>query len=257
MLRAVLADLHLGQQAGDVSSFAATAAELRQRGVGEVVFLGDLFRTLVGFPRFWDETIREGLAVLGGLRDGGARVVLVEGNRDFFLDAAALDPYRDAAVTVHSFAAGGRRFLLEHGDLVNRRDRSYRFWRRISKSRTARRWSGILPQALARRVVARTEARLAATNFSYRRALPVDDLAAAAHRHFAAGVHVVLWGHFHEEWRLEAGACEALVVPAWMQGGEVAWISEQGEVTLETLGESGKSLTRGGVRGRCEDSGRT
>jgi len=233
MVRAVLADLHLGQQPGDVTRFAAAARDIRRRGVGEVVILGDLFRTLVGFPRFWDDAVRQGLSVLGELRGAGVRVVLVEGNRDFFLDVAALEPYRDAAVAAHSFAVGGRRFLLEHGDLVNRRDRSYRLWRGVSKSRVARFFAAVLPSALARRIVASTEARLATTNFSYRRALPVAELEAAARRHFAAGVHAVLWGHFHEGWRLEEGEREALVIPAWMRSRQVAWIMPDGRVTVE------------------------
>ncbi len=233
MVRAVLADLHLGQREGDVTRFAAAARTLARRGVGEAIFLGDLFRALVGFPRFWDATVQGGLEVLAGLRACGVRVVLVEGNRDFFLDLPALDPFRDVAVAVHSFAAGGRRFLLEHGDLVNRLDRSYRFWRAVSKSRTARLFAASIPPPLARRIVAGTEARLARTNFSYRRALPAQALEAAARRHFAAGVHTVLWGHFHDPWSFREGACEAHVVPAWLGGGSVLWVHEDGSISAE------------------------
>jgi UDP-2,3-diacylglucosamine pyrophosphatase LpxH len=237
MLRAVLADLHLGQRGGDVTRFAATAREIGRRGAGEVVILGDLFRTLVGFPKYWDAIVRSGLEVLRELRAGGARVVLVEGNRDFFLDVDALDSFRDLATATHSFASSGRRFLLEHGDLINRRDRSYRLWRALSKSRLARFSAAVLPASVAGQIVSRTEARLASTNFSYRRALPVDDLTAAARRHFGAGVHVAMWGHFHDPWSFSEGGCEAFVVPAWMRSGEVAWISGNGTVVVEALGQ--------------------
>src|SRR5664280_2733603 len=88
VLRAVLADLHVGQVPGDLDRFLATVAGLERRGAGEVVFLGDLFRALVGFSRFWDATVRRGLEELAALRRTGVRVVMVEGNRDFFLDAA-------------------------------------------------------------------------------------------------------------------------------------------------------------------------
>lgn len=232
MQRAVLADLHLGQREGDLARFAACVQEIVERRAEEVIFLGDLFRTLVGYPRYWDDGIRAGLDLLRGIRSRGLRVVMVEGNRDFFLDHPALGPYRDLAAEAHSFTAGGRRFLLEHGDLVNRRDRSYRLWRATSKSRLARFSAAWLPGPLARRIVVRTEARLATTNFSYRRALPVDDLEAAARRHFRAGVHVVLWGHFHDPWEYRDGLCEARVVPAWMSGGHIAWVGESGEVTI-------------------------
>ncbi|HUK11790.1 MAG TPA: metallophosphoesterase [Thermoanaerobaculaceae bacterium] len=233
MLRAVLADLHVGQVPGDLDRFVAAVETLRGRGAGEVVFLGDLFRALVGFSRFWDDTVRAGLEAVAALRRDGARVVLVEGNRDFFLDAPALDPYRDAAGTAHSFTAGGRRFLLEHGDLLNHRDRAYRFWRAVSKSGPARVWARLLPKGLARRIVLGTESRLKETNFTYRRELPLDDLESAARRHFAAGVDVVLWGHFHRAWSMREGSREARVVPGWMETGTVVWIGDDGGLELE------------------------
>ena len=233
MLRAVLADLHLGQVTGDMERFSAALARVRSRGAGEAVFLGDLFRTLVGFERFWDAGVRAGLEELAGLRRHGVRVVLIEGNRDFFLDASELGPYRDAAVQAHSFSAGGRRFLLEHGDLVNSRDRQYRFWRTLSKSSTARLWARLLPGFLAKRIVHGTESRLSQTNFSYRRELPEEDLVRAARRHFAAGVDVVFWGHFHREWRLRDGGREAAVVPGWMETGTIVWVEDDGRWGLE------------------------
>src|SRR5664280_179320 len=234
VLRAVLADLHVGQVPGDLDRFLATVAGLERRGAGEVVFLGDLFRALVGFSRFWDATVRRGLEELAALRRTGVRVVMVEGNRDFFLDAADLDPFRDASGSVHSFVAGGRRFLLEHGDLVNRRDRSYLFWRAVSKSSPARVWARLLPRRLAQRIVLGTESRLKETNFTYRRRLPAAELTAAAERHFAAGVDVVLWGHFHRAWKLERGRREAHVVPEWLETGAVVWIDGDGSLAIET-----------------------
>ena len=233
VLRAVIADLHVGQEQGDLERFTALTVDLARRGPGEVVFLGDLFRTLVGYSGYWDETIRGGLEALRELRGSGARIVLVEGNRDFFLDVPELDPYRDASVVAHSFSAGGRRFLLEHGDLINRRDRAYRFWRAVSKSGTARLWARLLPRALARRIVRGTEARLSRTNFTYRRELPVTDLVERARRHFEAGVDVVLWGHFHRGWQFSSGGRLAMAMPAWAETGTVGWISDDGRLELE------------------------
>jgi UDP-2,3-diacylglucosamine hydrolase len=241
VLRAVLADLHVGQGPRDIDRFITSVAELRRRGAQEVVILGDLFRALVGFPRFWDGTVRRGLDELASLRRGGTRVVLVEGNRDFFLDTPELAPFRDAAGAVHSFVAGGRRFLLEHGDLVNRADRSYLFWRAVSKSGPARLWAKLLPRRLAQRIVLGTESRLRETNFTYRRELPIADLTAAALRHFEAGVDIVLWGHFHRPWTLRRGDREAHVVPGWLETGAVVWIGDDGKLVTETA-ETGQVI---------------
>jgi|GEM_PF-567688 UDP-2,3-diacylglucosamine pyrophosphatase LpxH len=236
MLRAVLADLHLGERPGDVDRFRSVVDEVLRRGAGELVLLGDVFRTLVGLPQFWDEEVRAGLEELRRLRRAGARVVLVEGNRDFFLDERALDDFRDRAAPCHSFSAGGRRFLLEHGDLVNVRDWRYLAWRRLAKSRAARLWARLLPPRLARRIVAYTEARLAETNFSYRSRIPEERLQRVAQAHFAAGVHVVLWGHFHHPWHFALGTRLGVVVPAFAEYGAVVWVrGDTGEIVLGLL----------------------
>jgi len=234
VLRAIVADLHLGQREDDVKAFAETLATVRARGVAELVLLGDTFKALVGFSRFWDEPVQAGLNLVTDLREAGVRVVMVEGNRDFFLDAPDLAPYRDSAGLAHSFVAGGRRFLCEHGDLINHRDRLYLFWRSVAKSGVARRWARWLPRRLAQRIVRSAEARLAQTNFSHRRQLPQRLLEDAASHHFSSGVDVVVWGHFHRSWRVTAGSREAIVLPAWLDSRAVAWVNPQGEVAVET-----------------------
>lgn len=233
----MIADLHLGERPDDLQRFATLTGEVRVRRAAEATILGDLFRTLVGYPRFWDDTIRAGLELLAELRAAGTRVVLVEGNRDFFLEEPYLDPYRDASGAAHSFSAGGRRFLLEHGDLVNRQDRLYRFWRFVSKSPAARWGARVAPAALARQAVTRTERRLARTNFAYRRRLPASDLERQALRHFASGVDTVLWGHFHRGWRFEFDGHQAVCLPAWAETGTVAWVGTDGELQLESVNE--------------------
>lgn len=238
MLRAVLADLHVGERPDDVERVRVVFDEARRRGVGELILLGDTFRALVGFPHFWDETVRAGLEELARLRSFGVRVVLVEGNRDFFLGEPSLNRFRDATAACHSFVAGGRRFLLEHGDLVNLRDWRYLFWRGLSKSRAARLWARHLPGPLARRVVVHTEERLAQTNLGCRHRIPAERMSQLASAHFAAGVHVILWGHFHRPWVLSHQGCMAAVVPAFSEYGAVFWVrAEDGAVVVgEFLG---------------------
>jgi UDP-2,3-diacylglucosamine hydrolase len=257
MLRAVLSDLHVGQADGDIERFVATIERLAAMGVGELTLLGDLFRILIGYPKYWDETVRRGLDALVAFRRSGSRVVMLEGNRDFFLGSHYLDACRDSDGTAHSFSVGGRRFLLEHGDLINRRDRAYRFWRAISKGGPARLWARLLPGSLARRIVRGTEARLAETNFSYRQTLPVEDLSRAARRHFANGVDVVLWGHFHRPWRLAHDGREARVVPAWCESGTILYVEPDGIIRVEarqgSFVDSGSEFvvpTAEGPRGR-------
>lgn len=232
-VRAILADLHLGRQPSDLDRFRHIMSRLRQEAVREVIFLGDLFVTLVGLERFWDATVRAGLAELAAARAAGCRVVMVEGNREFFLDEPVLDPFRDRFGLSHSFAAGGRRFLLEHGDRLNPGDRAYRFWRSLSKSGPARIWARLLPGPIARRIVRSTEDRLGRTNFSYRRRLPAEPMTERARRYFDAGVDVVLWGHFHRHWELQDGGRVAHVVPSWQETDVIARVADDGRLSFD------------------------
>lgn len=231
MRRALLADLHLGQVEGDYGRFAALVGQLPESGVAELVLAGDVFRTLVGLPRFWTPSVRQTLELLAHLRGRGVRVVWVEGNRDFFLHTEAMHPFRDRFVPSYGFAAGGRRFLVEHGDLINRRDRQYRLWRAVSKSLPAFWGAQLIPKVVAQAIVVRMERALAKTNFSYRRLLPEDDLVREARKHFACGVDVVFWGHFHRYWAFSEGQRQAYVLPAWQEEGTVVYIEHDGSVS--------------------------
>jgi len=230
MRRALVADCHLGEAPGDTDRFTGLLQRLPGEGVGELVLGGDVFRTLVGFPRFWNRETLACLEQLAALRQRGVRVVWVEGNRDFFLDTPAMDSYRDRFVPAYGFAAGGLRFLVEHGDLVNTLDRRYRMWRALSKSHMSRVFAQLLPRGLALRIVGSTERVLSRTNFTYRRALPEPQLVARARSHFAAGVDVVFWGHFHKHWQFREGSREAYVLPSWLETGCVVYIEGDGTI---------------------------
>lgn len=232
MRRVVVADLHLGQRFGDEERFAQLLWEIQERQVGEVIFAGDVFRTLVGFPRFWNGVIRKNLELIAELRRRHVRVIWVEGNRDFFLEDPAMDPFRDRWVQAYGFSSGWRRFLVEHGDLVSRGDYRYRFWRRLSKGKLASVFARILPRSLAQRIVSSTEKALSRTNLAKKRMLPVAELTDAARKHFASGVDVVFWGHFHKPWKLEEGEKQAHVLPAWLETSVVVYIEADGSFSF-------------------------
>jgi len=215
--RLIIADAHLGQERGDVEAMQGLLEGAAAAGVGEVVYLGDAFQYLLGMAKFWTRTTRRILEIWDGLRAAGVRIVLVEGNRDFFLDEPELAAHHDGSAVRLDLEAGGRRFRLVHGDRVNQRDLQYRFWRAIAKSWPARAWARTLPRAVAVRIVRGMEARLATTNRRFRYKKPVSALMAEAVAAWSEGVDVLLWGHFHSPWRCDRGGRTALVVPAWLE----------------------------------------
>ncbi len=244
MKRLIVADSHLGQQPGDTGRMAVLLETARREDVREVIYLGDVCQYLIGMPKFWTTPVRELIGLWDGLRAGGVRVGVVEGNRDFFLDEPELREHLDWWGRVHEFEAGGRRYRLVHGDLVNRRDVQYRFWSALAKSRVARFWARLLPGPLAVGIVRRMEARLAKTNRKFRYRKPVGDLVREAAGAWAAGVDVLFWGHFHTPWRCDRGERTALVVPAWLEFGLSVLVDDGGWHLVENTLTPPGSLPR-------------
>jgi UDP-2,3-diacylglucosamine pyrophosphatase LpxH len=206
--------------------------EAPRHGVTEIIYLGDGFQYLIGMSKFWTGGLNEVLAVWRELRGSGVTIGVIEGNRDFFLDARDLAAELDWTGSQHEFVAGPRRFRLVHGDKVNRRDLQYRFWSWVSKSAPARMWAHLLPRSLANAIVTGMEARLAETNRKFRYRKPLADLRRAARSAWDEGVDVVLWGHFHTLWRYSCDDRVAAILPAWLETGLAALVADDGRVDL-------------------------
>ena len=226
--RLIIADSHLGQRPGDVEEMESLLRRASEAGVGEVIYLGDAFQYLIGMSKFWTAAVRRILEVWSGVRSAGMRVVLVEGNRDFFLDESDLASEMDLSGRRYEFLAGARRYRLTHGDRVNRRDLQYLFWATLSKSFVARVWARVLPRPVAVAIVRSVEARLASTNFRFRYRMPNNALRRAAELAWREGVDVMLWGHFHGAWEHLEDDRTAMVVPAWLSTRHAILVAEDG-----------------------------
>jgi len=109
---------------------------LRTGNVDQLFIAGDFFD-------FWfckDHNIypdfEEAIEKLVLLKEGGIKITLCEGNHDFFLESyfgkkLGMDVYEDWAVT----DLDGRKTLLAHGDLVDRKNRTYLILRKVLRSR--------------------------------------------------------------------------------------------------------------------------
>jgi UDP-2,3-diacylglucosamine pyrophosphatase LpxH len=230
--RLIIADAHVGQRPGDVSDMVTMLCTAAERGVTEIIYLGDGFQYLIGMSKFWTRGVREVMETWRGLRAGGVRIGVVEGNRDFFLDEPELAAEIDWSATAHDFTSGGRRYRVVHGDKVNLRDLQYRFWSTLSKSYPARVWARLLPERVAVGIVRTMEARLAETNRRFRYVKPLASLRRAAAQAWAEGVEVLLWGHFHGSWSYRRDDRAAVILPAWLDTGRAVLVDGAGRASM-------------------------
>ena len=232
MKRLIIADSHVGQSDGDAAVMCDHVLRAANSGFGEVIYLGDAFQYLIGMSKFWTTGVLDVIRTWRELRRAGVRIGVIEGNRDFFLDAPELASEIDWSGLDVEFRSAGRRFRLVHGDKVNLRDLQYRFWSRLSKSAPARVWARLLPRTVAVGIVRTMEARLAETNRRFRYVKPLGSLEKAARDAWAEGVDVVLWEHFHTSWQYRRDDRFAIILPAWLDSGLAALIDDDGEAWM-------------------------
>lgn len=230
--RLIIADAHIGQRSGDAADMSSMLLKAQDLGVTEIIYLGDGFQYLIGMSKFWTRHVRTVMGVWRELRQNGVKIGVVEGNRDFFLDAPELAAELDWSGLSYDFQAGTRKFRLIHGDKVNPRDFQYRFWSWVSKSAPARVWARLLPRPVAVWIVRTMEARLAETNRRFRYYKPVESLRSAARSAWADDVDVLFWGHFHTMWRFTWDDREAFILPDWLATGKAVLVDERGAAVL-------------------------
>lgn len=222
---AIIADSHLGGPGGDGRLFVEQLEALPSQGCGRLILLGDIFHVWVGFQKYETPEVRRVLPALEALRRQGIRLEYIEGNRDFFIAEGPYARYFDAVATETTVEIDGVRCLAVHGDGLNEQDRQYLFWRWLSKSLPVRLVVRHLPAAITGRLMHRTEARLAQTNFKHRTAIPKGAITGYAQSRFLEGHRVLYLGHFHEPhtWSTEDG--EIRLLDAWFNSHRIEWVT--------------------------------
>jgi UDP-2,3-diacylglucosamine pyrophosphatase LpxH len=234
-MRAVFADCHVGRRPGDEGPFLEAMETARRRGAKHLTLLGDIFHFFIAHPKFETPAIRRFLDAVRRLREAGVGVTYVEGNRDFFLRGSYVESLFESVCDEQTFESGGVRFLATHGDLLNEKDRPYRFWRLLSKNTLSRAALSFVPREAGNRFVWRVEARLYRSNFKHKTRLPVEMIRAFAARRFRQGVDVLLLGHFHRAWSEAVDGGRVEILPAFVDERRWMEIADDGSTSLVAL----------------------
>lgn len=232
----VIGDSHIGLHDGDEAPIVSWLDRLAEHTPRALYLNGDVFHYLIGDPKFITASVTKFFARLRALRDSGTEIYYIEGNRDFFIDRSVAVDSVTQITTETAIAAGAKRYLIVHGDMINDRDLPYRFWRRVSKNAVTRFGVRLFPKRAARKFVDSVESRLARSNFKHKRRLPVELMEAYGRKRRRDGFDVVVFGHFHQKTIVPAGDATVVVLPAWYESGEAMMISpETGEYEFVSI----------------------
>ena len=210
-----VADSHLTTGDREVDSFVSFL-ETVGMSAGTLYILGDLFNVWFGEPKFRMPHQQRVLSALSEVASSGVVLKFVEGNRDFSVRRNHLgDPFADVGVDHLIEDYGNHRIFAAHGDEVNREDRQYRLWKRVSKSGLVYGTFRLLPGSWGILLGESLERKLSGTNLRHKSRFPTEQCQAYAETLFREGCDTMVLGHFHEEMELTFNSGTVFVLPAW------------------------------------------
>jgi UDP-2,3-diacylglucosamine hydrolase len=201
--------------------------------------LGDLFESWIGDDD--DEAARS--RVCAGLREltrQGVPCRIQHGNRDFLLGAGfTARTGCEVIADPVTLEAGGRRFVLSHGDALCTGDVGYQRFRRVARSRGLQRAWLALPLSTRRSLAAWARRR----SHAHVRRLPesIMDVTPAAVSGLLreTGADVLIHGHTHRpgEHRIEVDGrdCLRLVLGDWYEQGSMLVLHADGSHQRQSL----------------------
>ena len=213
----MIADAHISRNQGNVGAFFEMLTAL-EGGPGDVVFLGDIFDLWIALPRYENEVHRTFLSWCHRQKRH-RHIGFVEGNHEFFPAQRHAVAFTWCTHLPWWMDAEGNLFC--HGDRINRHDRNYRLFRKITKNPFAKAFAQGLPPGP--RLVRHLRRRLKKTRRVFHKTLPRDQLQAFAEARFAEGAARIFLGHFHQtfHYRGQHGG-ELDTLPDWFSQ---EWIS--------------------------------
>lgn len=194
-----LADAHLINPEDDNYRRLLALLQREEGQIRTLYLLGDIFEFWVGYEHVVFTPYVPILEALRRLHESGTRIVWVEGNHDFHLGPFILGTLQaeifseSAAITLD-----GQQIFLCHGDLIDAKDKSYRLYRSLLRSRFIGKLVDLFvsPDRLwrfSRFLSARSKAKRRNRPPRDPRQMIIDH----AQKRFAEGHQVVITGHFH------------------------------------------------------------
>jgi UDP-2,3-diacylglucosamine hydrolase len=219
-----ISDLHLTEERPAANEQFIGFLEGKARAADALYILGDFFEYWIGDDDLAEPFNAVIAGLLRGLTQGGVRLFLMHGNRDFligerFCGATGAELLQDPTL----LEVGGVKTILMHGDTLCTDDVDYQGWRRTARSVEWQRQFLARPRAERRGLIlGLREKSQAVIQEKAAEIMDVnqDAVREAFRRH---GVGRLIHGHTHRPGRhaldIDGRRCERWVLPDWYGRG--------------------------------------
>jgi UDP-2,3-diacylglucosamine hydrolase len=218
----IVSDLHLNPGSETRNRKFVEFLESAHASKDEVIIAGDLFDLWLGWKPLTFHFQNDILFRMNHLASSGLKMDYIEGNRDFHVKEYEKSIFRRVYEKGSKREFGSRKIYIEHGDLINREDRPYRFFRAVTKNPFSFFLLGHLPSAISLPLANRIERGLKGTNIKYKTKYPEEHCRKFCRERFESGSDIVIVGHFHEEREVKSIVNSKAVVfynlPGWESG---------------------------------------
>ncbi len=194
-----------------------------------LILLGDIFDFWVAHTKFVTDAVKIFLDFVVEQRTLGKEIYYLEGNRDFFVSSSPYAKIFSGVDKRLKLSYNGRNILFLHGDEIDEKNFSYKFWKLFSKSVFVRILVEILPTDYAFYLFKWFERNLNHKNFYSKKQLPFKRIA-----NFVSTLpnfDLIVVGHYHVEINLWLGNKRLYILPPWMEQKKLVILDEILEIS--------------------------
>ncbi|CAB1058926.1 hypothetical protein D1BOALGB6SA_3684 [Olavius sp. associated proteobacterium Delta 1] len=225
----IITDAHISKARGNHTAFFTMLAAI-ERTEHDLIFLGDIFDLWIALPRYEDDIHIKFIAWC--LEQKNRRTIgFLEGNHEFFLASQRAEAF--TWCSNDAWWQDGAGTLWVHGDQINRRDRAYLAFKKLSKNHMAKLILRSLPYGPE--ITKSVKRGLKKRNNTFRMQVPWDEIKFFANNRFAAGVDTIFMGHFHQAYCYRNQESKKLyLLPGWLNTQEVT-LYQKNPSTISTM----------------------
>lgn len=178
------------------------------------IILGDLFKFFIGIKKWISKKQMEVLNCFLDLKKKGIFFVYIEGNRDFFLEKKFLFSFFNFIGELYELSLNSDKFLFLHGDKINKKDKAYFLWNKVSKSFLVYFLTKYFPKKMLLPFYSILEKKLSEKTFKYKKEIPYEEIKEFGDS-FKGYYKKIFIGHFHREDLIFAENTEIILLPAY------------------------------------------